>query len=249
VSTAAVRVCTKHNAVAFVDDRRDRVVCPEDGGHRLREGQWTVRTAGEAGGDALLMAEARRALRAQEDQHAAVEALLAAASINTRLRHALLEDAATRAIARAAGRAVPELIAPPAKAARRETVARTPAPPARPRSDGDNGLQLMASSNLRDLLSITIRGGVQLRDAYGSTVLGEADEAAAMARGGAIRARWLRLIAARVPSGRTVGQVLDEGMVQRLHHQAEAELAAVLRSVSKRLTRVEGLRAGLGAAE
>jgi hypothetical protein len=236
MSTAAVRVCVQHDAVAFVDENRDRVICPKgpNGGHRLTPSQWTVRTA-ELGGDALVMEEARRALRDRSDQAGAAEMLIAAARLKPRLLSALLDDAAGRAIARASGRSIPEQLGP-ARVARHTAVERERPTPRGARSDTDRGLELMAASNLRDLLGQEILPGVVLRDAQGDQVLTAADAAAADARAGAVRSRWLRLIAARLPSVRRVGQVFDEGTVQRLHHQAAAELQAILQGLSKRLT-------------
>lgn len=237
MSSAAVRVCNEHGA-ACTEDARDRVVCPGAGpvgAHVVKAGKWSVGGAG-VGGDELVMAEARRHFREQKRDHtSAREALIAAARLTPRLLRALLEDAADRAIARASGVkvAVPQEEAPPRRAAA--------APEPRPaRSTTDGGLALMAASNLRDLLGQELAPGLPLKHAAASTVLEFADQAAGQARAGAVRARWLRLLAARMPNGRTVGQVFDEGAAQRLHRQAEADLAAVLAGLSKRLTTSRG---------
>ena len=246
MSTAlAVRVCNEHGTPC-TEDARDRVICPA-GRHVVRDGKWSV-VGSALAGDELVMAEARRHYREQKrDPESAREALLAAARLNPRLARALLEDAAERAIARAAGIKVAVTLSytsdPPGTAPRRV------AEPARPaRSNTDRGLTLMAASNLRNLLGQELTpGGPNLEDADRQAVIEEAISAGGQARRGAIRARWLRLLAARMPMGRTVGQVFREEDVQRIHHQAEADLERVLDGLSKRLTtkREHHLGAGL----
>jgi hypothetical protein len=234
-SALAVRICNEHGKPC-TEDARDRVVCPA--GHVVREGKWSV-VGSALAGDELVVAEARRAFREQKRDHdSAREALLAAARLNPRLARALLEDAAGRAIARAAGIHV----AVPVPAATTAPARHVAAPSSKPaRSTTDNGLALMARSNLRDLLAQELTpGGIQLGDANRQAVLEEAISSGGQARRGAIRARWLRLIAGRVPMGRRVAQVLREEDVQRLHHQAEADLDRVLAGLDKRLTTSRG---------
>lgn len=189
-------------------------------------------TGGRAKAIARVSAAAVQAFRAAGGSSPrAVELLLDKAKDDPFLKDALLEpflrQAAEEAISDVAGpRAAPYAtpLPPP----------RSAPPPRRP--PATRGLELVAFTTLRDLLGEEISPGVALRDATVPQVLDAASTAALQARAGAVRSRWLRLVADRVPDGQRVGQALAEDALQLLHRRAELDLAAVLQGLSRRLS-------------
>lgn len=251
--TEHARICKRHQRACTVD-ARDRVVCPV-GPHTLEEGQWAAGKvqAGQARitleGEQLVHARAEGALRfASRDRAKAIAHLYGLSRTDHRLREALTEPlvewACRQAVDRALGKAVPET--PPARAP--EIAAAEPARRGRPlgsknkareprpdRARSDRGLQLVAQTNLRDLMGEPLASGKRLGDATGAEILEAAEACAHYARGSAVRARYLRLVAIAVPADRPARQVLTEAKLGGLYGQAEREMERLGELLSPRL--------------
>lgn len=226
------RICREHNLTCEEDTQRDVVTCPGGGGHRVRSGQWFTSGGGagqSASGDSLVQQHARQAfLKAKKDRAVARVALMREAEINVHLRNALLmpylHEAAAAAISRVAGVAPEEeQLAPRDTAPVRRTTAQ--ASPRTPRSNADRGLQLVGEFNLRNLLAFRLPSGSELSDATREQVLDAAEAFFSKARHGAMRGRWLRLVAELMENDvDRVRQVVSERQLGILYGKAETDI-------------------------
>lgn len=258
--TAHVRICKAHDRPCTEDEARDEVVCPE-GPHVVRAGQWTIGQVADGqiqlAGPALIAARAKGALRSGSRDDA-VRHLQALALRDDKLRAALVTWAAEAAIDRALGLVAPAAVpgapetpdededeAPPAT-----TAARAPRVPAatahaqRPdRATSDRGLQLVAQTNLRNLMGFTLPDGKELREATGAEIADAAITYADTARGSAVKARWLRLVGEAVPREKKAAWAITEVKLGALYGQAEQEMERLGELLGPRLP---GARPALG---
>jgi len=91
---------------------------------------------------------------------------------------------------------------------------------AQPNVDQTNGLSAVGATTLMDY---PLAGGKRLGDATAGELLAEAETYATLARVTALRGRWLRLIAERLPDGATVESTLSVADVEGLQREVERD--------------------------
>jgi hypothetical protein len=241
---AAVRVCRTHGSTCV--ERGDVVICPSGGGHSLFEGQWTTAarrsslvpaprfemSAANLEGADLVAQRAREAwLRAHRETRTAIAELVSEARANPRIMAALLEPyietAAAEAIHQAAsGRPMPVTTLSPAVPKPAPALRAAGGNPDRALSDG--GLELLAGSNVRNLLSFVLPDGQVLGSATGRVVGDAAIKLGVRVAAAAVHARWLSLIARRMGAAGVVGDVFTEASLHVLLSRAANDVARVI---------------------
>lgn len=246
------RWCAEHRLECT--ERGDEVLCPK--GHALQEHEWTQGPA-SAGVVAarrrdsqlqMVTSAAEHAVRvAGADVDRAAAHLVARARRSPEVLAALLDVGARWAVQRTlqalAGPSVervpffPESDRPvmlPAPTRTHEG-AHHRGPQGEPKHQPVRGLQLLAESNLQHLMRWRLPQGGVLGEASHADVLAAAAQLGGVARGAAIRSRWLRLLAVRMPIKARVRSFFSERDLGVLYGQAEREMGQLADRVQAQL--------------
>lgn len=90
----------------------------------------------------------------------------------------------------------------------------------KPRIEGATMVAVVAESMIRSLLDYPLAGGVRLRDATRDLVERQAEIHGRLADNNKKKAKWFTAIAAAIPEGARVGDVLTEARVDELYTEA-----------------------------
>lgn len=104
--------------------------------------------------------------------------------------------------------------------AERKSIVRAMQMPPQDAEAGRRRVAALAEVNMRCGLDFPLKGGVKLRDATRDEVMEQAQLYDRAANDMTIKARWLYLIANRVPEGVSVGSVLSSDAVETMYREA-----------------------------
>ena len=143
-----------------------------------------------------LQSAARIAMQGQKSHHVGAKCLLEMARKDASLMAALMEPYEERAAYNAVRKQSSDL--------RREIWKKSTEQPANDR------VGALVVSNMAMLMDFPLPGGKPLRDATGDEVQDAANSYRKQAVDMAQKSAWLKMVAANVPKGKTVGEALDE---------------------------------------